>query len=275
MRSLRRYGGWAVVTGASSGLGAAFARRLAADGVPVVLVARREDRLSTLAAALRRDHGVDTLVAPLDLAVPDCAERLVAVVDERPVGVLVNNAGAGRAGAFLDADPATLAAMVAVNATAPVCLTHAFLPQMLERRRGAVVFVASVVAYQATPYLSVYAATKAFDLVLGESLYGELAGTGIDVLTVSPGSTATEFHAVAGFGAGARGGADPDAVVAWGLARLGIVASTVHGVGNNAGIFTTRLLPRTVVARAVARVTRRLAPPLPEADVEPRGSRPA
>ena len=139
-----RYGDWALITGASAGIGAEFARALARDGLSCALVARREDRLRALAAELERDHGVATRIFAIDLALPSACDQLAAGVADLPIGVLVNNAGAGYAGRFDRQDPARLESIIRLNCIAPVTLTSRLLVAMRERGRGAVVIVGSV-----------------------------------------------------------------------------------------------------------------------------------
>ncbi len=233
MSFLDKYGPWAVVTGASAGLGACFARDLAARGLHLVLVARRAERLEALAAELSLAHGVETLVTPLDLCADGFVEGLQEAVGEREVGLLINNAGFGATGPFLEADPAWNARMVRLNCEATVLLAHAFLPPMVARGRGGMVVVASTASFQPCPWMAVYGATKAFDLMLGEALDEELRGKGVDVLSLCPGHTDTEFHQVAGVkGPVAGGTADPVMVVKGALDRLGRKQHWVPGLLN-------------------------------------------
>ena len=188
----------ALVTGASSGIGAAYARGLRARGERVVLVARRADRLQSLARELGGDpHAV---VLPLDLAGPGSAESLRADLEGRgiAVDVLVNNAGLGNTAPFEAQRLESIRAMLDVNVRALVELTHAFLPGMRARGRGRIVNVASNAAFQPVPYLTVYAATKSFVLSFTEGLAEELRGTGVRVQALCPGITGTEFLEVAG-----------------------------------------------------------------------------
>ncbi|GMV90746.1 MAG: short-chain dehydrogenase [Candidatus Hydrogenedentota bacterium] len=199
MPNLKVYQGWALITGASAGIGREFARAIAARGVSCVLVARRADRLEELAVELRDQHGVECRCVEQDLTAPSAVDRVVEAVADIPIGILVNNAGLGHAGRFESRDPARLAAMVQLNCAAPVLLTRAFIPAMVERKRGAVIMVSSVLGIVTCPYESVYAATKAFDLHLGEALYSEYRGSGIDVITLCPQATKTEFLTAQGF----------------------------------------------------------------------------
>ena len=242
-----RYGEWALVTGASAGIGAEFARACAREGVSCVLSARREDRLRELAAELEKNHQVSTRVVAADLAAPDGAERLAAAVADLDVALLVNNAGFGHAGRFDRCDPQRLREMVQVNCAAPVALTASILPRMLERGRGAIIFTGSVAGRQPLPLHGVYSATKAFDLLFGEALSVELRDRGIDVLVIEPGPTETEFQQVAR--EIAHPGEPASAVVAVALEALGRQPSVVSGWWNwlRANL-AARLAPRSLVA---------------------------
>jgi uncharacterized protein len=187
----------ALVTGASSGIGAEFAKQLSADGYEVILVARRADRMQELASELR---GAAHVVA-CDLA--NDAASLKGKVDELglDVDVLVNNAGFGTHGRFAEIDAAREAEEVRLNCEALVTLTHAFLPGMLERGRGGVITVASTAGAQPLPYETVYSASKAFARSFSDALAMELRGTRVRALCVNPGPVRTEFQDVAGYGA--------------------------------------------------------------------------
>lgn len=184
----------ALVTGASSGIGEQFARQLSARGHELVLVARRRERLERLAGELPGPAHVVTC----DLAQEaDALPRKVADLGVE-VDLLVNNAGFGTYGRFTEIDPRRDAEQVRVNCEAVVTLTHAFLPAMLERRRGGVVVVASTAGMQPLPYEAVYSASKAFALRFTEALNEELRGSGVRMLAVNPGPVPTEWQAVAG-----------------------------------------------------------------------------
>lgn len=188
-------GSWALVTGASSGIGAAFAQQLAGRGMNVAVVARSADKLEELAALLRDRYGVEALVIVQDLAEPDAAERVGAAVDAAgiTVEVLVNNAGIGAFGrdVAIGAEYARDTAMV--NVVAVAGLVKRFLPAMCERGSGAVVNVASMAGFQAQPYMALYAATKAFVVNYSLGLWAETRGTGVKVLAVCPGPVDTGF----------------------------------------------------------------------------------
>lgn len=186
----------ALVTGASSGIGRAFARALAARKHDVILSARREDRLREVAAELEHDHGVASEVLGADLGVDRGVAAVAArLVDSaRPVDLLVNNAGFGTAGALWELDADGEEREIRVNVMAVVRLTHAALGPMVERGRGGVINVSSVAAYQPTPWGATYGATKAFVSSFTHAVHEELRGTGVRVMVLAPGYTHTEFH---------------------------------------------------------------------------------
>jgi short-subunit dehydrogenase len=193
-----------LLTGASSGIGAALAGALAARGANLVLVARRAERLTALAGELRRTGRVRVETVPFDLSRPDAGSELRAAVADRGMRItsLINNAAIGSFAPFAAADRAQLAAEIALGVTAPVELTAAFLPDMLSAGNGFIINVAGVTAYLPAPRMAVYGATKAFAISFTDSLWTELRGTGVTVFAVSPGATDTGF--TAGMGPEAR-----------------------------------------------------------------------
>jgi uncharacterized protein len=244
--------GVTLITGASAGLGAEFARQCRARGDELVLVARRRDRLEALAEELGSAH-----VVVADLARPEAAAKLLGDVAALGLEIetLINNAGFGAAGAFAEAPPERLLEMIDLNVRSLTELCRLVLPAMLERRRGFILNVASTAAFQAGPWSAVYYATKAYVLSLSEALYEESKGRGVHVSALCPGPTATEFFEVAGSPDGrlAKMATDPKAVVAAGLAGLARGRPiTVPGVANKVGAFGTRLMPRSALRRIVA-----------------------
>jgi short-subunit dehydrogenase len=241
-----------LVTGASAGLGAEFARQCAARGDEVVLVARREDRLRALAAEIGRAH-----VVAADLAVPGASEKLIADLQARgfSVACLINNAGFGLAGKFAVLALARQREMLDLNIGALTELCRLVLPAMQERRRGAILNVASTGAFQAGPGIAVYFATKAYVLSFTEALHQELKGSGVKVSALCPGPTATEFGEVAGITSRSFGtiSADARSVVAAGLRGFERnKAVIIPGFTNKLSAQSNRLIPRAAMRRIVA-----------------------
>lgn len=187
-----QYGPVALVTGASSGIGKSFAVALAAKGMHLVLVARRVNRLDSLAAQLRSAHKVHVTVCEIDLAEPDAVHRIRGLTSTLDIGLLVSNAGYGLKGDHAAHDPRALAAMLMVNCNAAMLLTNGFIPRLRKRGKGGIILVSSVESLIGCPYSAAYSASKAFVKSLGEALWGELTPEGIDVLTICPGATDTE-----------------------------------------------------------------------------------
>lgn len=248
-------GKWALITGASAGIGVALARELAAGGANLVLTARRKDRLDQLARELSSSHKVRTEVFPADLTQPSTAEVIFGFTEERGISVelLVNNAGFGAYGELQTVEPSRLLDMVQVNCGAVVHLTRLYLPQMVERRSGDILILASTAAFQAVPYISTYAATKAFDLLFAEGLAEEMKPYGVRVCALCPGSTESEFAEVAGQDKFKRKAETAEKVARVGLEALAAgKSSVISGLGNYLGALGERLVPRRVVTRIAA-----------------------
>jgi short-subunit dehydrogenase len=187
-------GGWAVVTGASSGLGALFAEKLAQRGLPLVLAGRDEARLTDVRERVQRlAPGIDVELVVGDLGSQAGVEALVAVLQERVIDVLVNNAGFGTYGRLAEVDADRDRDLIAVNVDALVRLTHAVLPGMLARGHGQILNVASTIAFQPAPYQATYGASKAFVLSFSQALWAETKGSGVSVTALCPGPTRTGF----------------------------------------------------------------------------------
>ncbi|MGD9537083.1 MAG: SDR family NAD(P)-dependent oxidoreductase [Alphaproteobacteria bacterium] len=249
-----------MITGASAGLGADFARLFAADGYDLVLAARRADPMQVLAAELAGAHGIEATVISIDLARAEAPDELAAAVGAKGLAIdaLVNNAGFGALGAFAETDGERQRDMVAVNVAALTRLTRLLLPGMIERREGRIINLASVAGFMPGPYMAVYFATKAYVVSFSAALAEELRGTGVTVTCICPGPTETEFHAVAGMTrpkAGSGATMMPSAPVA----RAGYAAAlrgrrlVVTGAPNKLAVFATRLLPQGVMLRLVRR----------------------
>ncbi len=252
----RWHGKWALVTGASAGIGREVARELAAGGTNLVLTARRRDRLAGLADELIAKHAVRALTCVTDLSQPLGPQQIFDFTEEKGIQVdlLVNNAGFGAYGEFQKVDVEKLVEMVQVNCSAVVHLTHLYLPHMIEQRSGDILIVASTAAFQPVPYISTYAATKAFDLHFAEGLAEEMRPYGVHVCALCPGSTETEFFQVAGQRNHTRRTPEPaDKVARVGLRALAAgKSSVVSGFTNWLGPETVRRVPRRMVAARVA-----------------------
>ena len=256
----KKYGPWAVVTGASAGLGEHFARQLAQRGQNLVLVARREDRLQALAQELKGKFSVEAVALPLDLGAAGAVEMLCGRTADQDVGLFVDNAGFGTMGRLLTQDPERLARMVHLNCTVTLLAAVAFAKRMQARGGGGIIITASLAGFQATPFMAAYGATKGFDLLFSEGLAHELRGTGVDVLALCPGSTSTEFGQVAGSKGGTKGGMKPGPVVAEALRALGRKDVVVTGLANKlVGHVIGPLLPRRWVTAASGKAIRRMA----------------
>ena len=254
-------GKWALVTGASSGIGWALAEELAAGGAHLVLTARRRRRLTQLRKSLRTAHGVQVEVLAADLSQPEAPEKIFAFTNERGIAVelLVNNAGVGSYGEFRASDRPRELEIVQVNCSAVVHLTHLYLPGMVERRSGDILIVASTGAYQGVPYMATYAASKGFDLLFAEALAEEVKSYGLRVCALCPGPTVSEFQKVAGvpeqLAAGMEEGAHQ-------VARIGLRAlaagehSVISGLTNWLGVEVQRIAPRRFVTYAAEKLFR-------------------
>ncbi len=250
----------ALVTGASSGIGKAFARALAARGMSVILVARGEESMKALAAEITQKHQVQAHVIVADLSRENATAVVSAAVAERGLAVdlLVNNAGFMTHGPFESIDTAAEQAEVMVNVTSLVGLTHAFLPRMLSQREGGVINVASIAGFQPIPYLATYAATKAFVISFSVALYEECRGRNVCVLGLCPGNTATELFDRASAPEAALGKPRTvEQVVATALNGLDKKRSLVtDGLKNSLLTHGPRLIPRWFAARCAGQAVR-------------------
>jgi short-subunit dehydrogenase len=248
-------GKWALITGASAGIGVALAKELAAGGTNLVLTARRQDRLEQLANDLSGQHQIKTSIFAADLAEANAPEKIYAFTRTQGISIelLVNNAGFGAYGELPSVEVRRLLNMVQVNCVAVVHLTRLYLPEMVARRSGDILILASTAAFQAVPYISTYAATKAFDLLFAEGLAEEMKPYGIRVCALCPGSTESEFHVVAGQEKFMRKAQTTEKVARTGLKALAAGKSyVISGLGNYLGAQGERLVPRRMVTRIAA-----------------------
>ena len=256
-----RYGPWALVAGAAVGLGAEYARQLAALGLRLVLVDRDRGALASTTRALA--SSTEVVEASIDLARPDLVAALTPSVAGREIGLLVYNAALGTVSRFLDLTPAHVDAMVDVNCRAPMRLVHALAPAMVARGRGGIVLMSSMSGNFGSEQLAVYAATKAFDLVLADALWAELRPHGVDVLAVQPGSTRTpgwqssQPEELRGPGPHVM---EPEGVVREALAALGEGPNVVPGEQNRQGVEILARMPRRQAVELMSGITRTLLP---------------
>ncbi len=250
----------ALITGASSGIGLAFAHALAARGCSLVLVARRAERLEALASKLQDTYGVRCQVIAFDLSV-DHPGRTLRDRVEGDVDLVINNAGFAVQGAFVEGDSDDFARVIAVDVRAVVDICHAFLPGMIERGRGAIINVSSTTAFQPVPSLAVYAAAKAFVVSFSQALWQEVREHGVTVFSLAPGPTRTEFFEVIGDEAAVFGSFQTaDQVAATGLralARRSPPPSVVSGSGNAFLARVVSLAPARVLLPFLAGMLRR------------------
>ncbi len=243
----QRYGPWAVVAGASSGIGAEFARLLAEAGLHLILIARRSERLESMADELRAECGVEVSILELDLGRSDFLAAIRAACGDREVGLLVYNAGRPAKGPLCEADPDELEGVLNVNCRAPLLFAREFVPDLIRRGGGGLLLVGSIEGFQGFPYSGVYSASKAFLLSMGESLWAEVRGVGVDVLVLLPGATDTELLAKSGVDREdmVTGVMGPAAVARIGLDQLGKGRpSVIAGNVNRLMIGAMSMLPR-------------------------------
>lgn len=255
---------WALITGASSGLGAIFSRIAAESGLVPVIVARREDALRSVAEQIRTATGCEAIVRAADLSDPQSVYRLADdLLSERGTpAVLVNNAGFGAFGSMLEEDEAVFERMISLNAATPLRLSLRIGRAMRAAGGGRILNVASTAAFQPCPYLGVYGATKAFLLSVSEALAQELDGSGVTVTALCPGPTRTNFGTAAGLQADSpfdRYAADAEAVARFGWqAMMKGKPVAVEGTLNRIGALAAQLAPRAFVRRIAAKLLVRM-----------------
>ncbi|MEL6500933.1 MAG: SDR family oxidoreductase [Cyanobacteria bacterium J06607_15] len=252
----------ALITGASMGIGETFARELAAKNTDLVLVARSQDKLQDLATELTNKYQIETTVIAQDLTEPGAIQNVFDKITAQgsTIDMLINNAGFGDYGAFGDRPLSKMLAMVQLNISALVELTGLFLPQMQQRKAGSIVNVASIAAFQPIPYMSVYAASKAFVLSFSEALWSENKDLGVKVIAVCPGPTESKFYDRAEFPESATGlngmtMASSEKVVQDSLKALdkGQSNAVVGGFANQIIVNLPRLMPRDLLVETVGK----------------------
>ena len=249
-----RYGPWAVVTGATSGIGEAIARQLAAHGLDVVLIARGAERLHAIAAELEARDRVRTLVVPADLATPDGLDLVETATGALDVGLFVAAAGFGTSGHFLRSGLGAELDMLDVNCRAVLVHAHHFGRRLAVRRRGGIVLLGSIAAHQGVPYAAHYSATKAYVQTFGEALHLELAPLNVDVLVSSPGPVHSGFAARAGMTMSAA--VEPRVVARATIRALGRRGTVVPGALSKLLTYSLTSLPRWARSRIMGAIMR-------------------
>ncbi len=244
------YGPWALIAGASEGIGAAFATRIAAAGINVVLVARRTEPLHALARTLT----VQTRVLSADLSGSDGVSTVFDTTDDLEIGLVVANAAWAPIGSFLTTDEASLRQAIDLNCTATLRLARHYLPMMAERGRGGFVVMSSMAGQQGSPGITTYAATKAFGGVLAEGLWAEMRPRGVDVIACAPGAVETPGLARSK-SKRAPGTVSPDVVAEAALAQLGRRPRTVPGGFMKFAAVTQRVLPKRTAISIIAKAS--------------------
>ncbi len=259
---VRRYGPWSLVAGASEGLGAAYAEELASRGLNLVLIARRAELLQVLASELSTKYGVETKAIALDLSAADAAERVAQAASDLEIGLLVYNAAFSAIGPFLERPLEDHLKEIHTNVFTLLKLIYLFAPQMLPRGHGGIVLMSSLSAFQGSAYISTYAATKAFNIVLAEGLWEEWREQGVDVLVCvsgalkTPNYLASEPEQTGGLGDMTL---TPEQVVRAALDALGKQPYVIPGRMNRLASFVLRhLLPRRSAVKFMGRVVRRM-----------------
>ena len=252
MNNPQQYGPWALVTGASDGIGKALATKIAAGGINVVLVARGEDKLHALSSALHAEHGTDTMVIAADLAYPDALDRVEERTRHIDIGLVVLAAGFGTTGTVLETALADELALIAVNITAVTRLAHTFAQRLASRGRGGIIVFASILGWQGVPGVANYAASKAYIQSLAEGLHDELAPRGVDVLAVAPGPVDSGFGARAGLSMSSA--TTPEVAAGAALTALGRHRTVIPGAKGKFLTTTLMPLPRRVRSRILGSV---------------------
>lgn len=255
-----KYGPWAVVAGASEGLGAAFAAALAARGMNLLLLARRAEQLQDVAGRLSASAGVQVHTAVCDMGRPDLPAALEALTGNLDIGLGVYNAAYSPIGDMIGRTTNELLYVVDVNVKGPLLFAHALAPKMAKRGRGGIVLMSSLAGYQGTPRIAAYAASKAFNIVLGEGLWSELKPHGVDVVVCSAGAVRTPAYAATHSGRDAPGALEARAVAEQALDALGHGPVVVPGAINRLARFVMgRVLPRRRAIAVMARSTKGLS----------------
>ncbi len=247
-----RYGSWALVTGEQ------FAHQLAAQGLNIVVVARRTERLKNLADGLAKQHNVEVRTVCVDLTADDALEHIDAATSDIEIGLLVLNAGAAVPGAFIKQSSETRLRNIRLNVQSPIELTHHFAGKMIPRKKGGVIFVSSMVGYTGSPYMASYAASKSFILQFARAFAIEMNEHSIDVLSLSPGATRTEMAQTEGADLDSlpMPWMDASRVASIGLKKIGRKPAVIAGKRNTAMTLMMRMMPRQLALKMFGKMMR-------------------
>ena len=246
-----KYGEWALITGASSGIGAEYARQLACLKFNLVLVARRKEKLKELSEYLIEQHKIETVIISIDLTSQNFLEKIAQCTNHLNIGLLINNAGFAITGSFLNDELQNQIQLLELNCKAPLMLTHFFGNKMISKGKGGIINIASASAFLPMPHWSNYAASKAYLLYFTEGMWFELKEKGIDVLAVCPGATKTEFSRRANTRLTGMGVAD---VVAESLRKIGKKPTVITGFTNKVSVVFLKLLKRKTLIKVGAKI---------------------
>ncbi len=254
-----KYGPWALVTGASSGIGSEYSKQLAAKELNVVMVARRSERLEALAEEIKRKYGVDTKIIVADLSTDAGIQVVKDETQQLNIGLLVNNAGREDSGHFLRTSIEEALNTVDLNCRAPLQLTHHFAQIMAKREKGGIIFMSSVVSFQGVPHIANYAASKAYDMILAEGVAAELKPYNVDVTAVAPGFTKTGLSPAFNFDGLPMKPMAPELVARKGISSLGRKRLTIPGAINKFLYLSGKYLqPRRINTFAFGMVFKRV-----------------
>lgn len=257
-----KYGDLALIAGASEGIGAAYARQLAAEGINLVMIARKKDQLERFAAELTTQYGIVVNCLQEDLADPDAANRIMEHIRDKQIHIFIYNAGNSYIGKFEEQVWNVHKDIAFTNMITPMQLTHRIAPGMLERGKGAIIFMASLAGFQGTPFIATYAATKAFDQILAESLWYEWKDRGVDVIACCAGATSSPNFLKTNPGKQhflAPKVQTPEEVVAECLKRIGKTPSFITGGANKmASFFMKRILSRKKAVVTMGDTTKKM-----------------
>jgi short-subunit dehydrogenase len=252
---IKKYGEWALISGASSGIGLEYAKQLAKKGLNIILVARRKEKLEEVANSIQQTHGIKTKVIVADLATEAGMDDVKSETKELEVGLLVNNVGREDSGHFLESSLKDAIDTLDLNCKVPLQLTHHFSKKMAERKKGGIIFMSSLVSFQGVSYIANYAATKAYDLIFAESIASELKKYNIDVLTVAPGFTKTNLSPDFNFEGLPLKPISPELVAKKGIKNLGKKRLTIPGAINKFLYFSGKFIqPRIINTFAFSKV---------------------